>query len=120
MTESDTVVVIEDDPASRKTLSRVLRTGGFTPAAYASAEEFLAAPPPVAPLGMLLDVHLPALSGLELQSRLRQEGSPIPIIIITAYDDARAKAQAEAMGCVAYLQKPCEAARILTLLRELK
>ena len=120
MTVSDTVVVIEDDAGSRKTLSRVLRTGGFTPALYASAEEFLASPPPVEPLGMLLDLHLPLLSGLELQSRLRQEGSSIPIIIITAFDDARARARAESMGCVAYLQKPCEAEEILALLRTLK
>jgi FixJ family two-component response regulator len=119
MQETPVVVVVEDDPASRKTLSRVLRAGGFEPALYASAEDYLASPPPKTPLGMLLDIHLPTISGLELQSWLRSQGSVLPIIIITAFDDARAKARAEALGCVAYLHKPCEAQQILNLLRSL-
>jgi FixJ family two-component response regulator len=114
------VVVIEDDPATRKTLARVLRTGGYDAAIYGSAEEFLAAPPPSPPLGMLLDVHLGGMSGFELQGRLSREGSPIPVIIITAFDDTRARERAVALGCVAYLRKPCEAHTILGLLRDLE
>jgi len=113
------VVVIEDDPASQKTLTRVLRAGGFEAATYSSAEEFLSSPPSSSPIGMLLDLHLGGMSGLELQRRLKQEGSTIPVIIITAFDDDRAREQAERLGCVAYLRKPCEAQTILTLLRRL-
>jgi FixJ family two-component response regulator len=119
MSDAPVVVVVEDDPASRTTLGRVLRAGGFEPAVYESAEAYLASPPTVEPLGMLLDIHLPAISGLELQRWLRDRGSSIPIIIITAFDDARAQARAEALGCVAYLHKPCEAQQILNLLRSL-
>ncbi len=111
------VVVIEDDPASRKTLARVLRAGGYEPVLYESAEEFLSSPPPAAPIGLLLDVHLGGMSGLELQRRLRNEGSTLPVIIITAFDDARGREQAERLGCVAYLRKPCEAETILAALR---
>jgi FixJ family two-component response regulator len=98
------VVVIEDDPGSQKTLARVLRAGGYDAATYASAEEFLSSPPQSSPIGLLLDIHLGGMSGLDLQRRLREEGSPIPVIIITAFDDARSREQAERCGCVAYLR----------------
>jgi len=110
------VVVIEDDPASQKTLARVLRAGGYEAATYGSAEEFLSSPPHSTPIGLLLDVHLGGMSGLDLQRRLRNEGSTLPVIIITAFDDARGREQAERLGCVAYLRKPCAAETILSLL----
>ena len=113
------VVVIEDDLASQRTLARVLRVGGYDSATYASAEEFLSSPPLVAPIGLLLDVHLGGMSGLELQRRLKKEGSTLPVIVITAFDDARTREQAERLGCVAFLRKPCEAETILALLRRL-
>ena len=113
------VVVIEDDLASQKTLARVLRVAGYRAATYASAEEYLASPPQSSPIGLLLDVHLSGMSGLDLQRRLRDEGSTIPVIIITAFDDARSRAQAESLGCMAYLCKPCAAETILALLGRL-
>ena len=113
------VVVIEDDLASQKTLARVLRTGGYAAATYTSAEEFLSSPPHSPPIGLLLDVHLGGMSGLDLQRLLKEEGSVVPIILITAFDDPRGRQQAERLGCVAYLRKPCAAETILTLLRGL-
>jgi FixJ family two-component response regulator len=113
------VVVVEDDPASQKTLARVLRAGGYEAAIYGSAEEFLSSPPHASAIGLLLDVHLGGMSGLDLQRQLRNEGSTIPVIILTAFDDARSREQAERLGCVAYLRKPCEAETILALLRGL-
>jgi FixJ family two-component response regulator len=113
------VVVIEDDPGSQKTLARVLRTGGFAAAIYASAEEFVASPPQSDAIALLLDIHLGGMSGLDLQRWLRARGSTLPVIVITAYDDARSREQAERLGCVAFLRKPCEAEAILTLLRGL-
>jgi FixJ family two-component response regulator len=68
---------------------------------------------------MLLDVHLSGMTGLDLQRRLKDEGSTIPVIIITALDDVRSREQAEGLGCVAYLRKPCEAETILALLSRL-
>jgi FixJ family two-component response regulator len=113
------VVVIEDDLASQRTIARVLRAGGFESVIYGSAEDFLSSPPESRAIGMLLDVHLGGMSGLELQRKLRKEGSTLPVIILTAFDDARSREQAERLGCVAYLRKPCEASTILSLLRDL-
>jgi FixJ family two-component response regulator len=113
------VVVVEDDPATQKTLARVLRAGGYEAAIYASAEEYLSSPPRSSPIGLLLDVHLGGMSGLDLQRRLRTEGSTLPVIIITAFEDPRSRELAHRLGCVAFLRKPCEAETILTLLRGL-
>lgn len=113
------VAVVEDDPDTQNTLARVLRLGGYEAALYASGEEFLSFPPTSSPIGLLLDVDLSGMSGIELQRRLRNEGSTIPVIIITALDDLRSREQAERFGCVAYLRKPCEAETILALLRTL-
>jgi FixJ family two-component response regulator len=111
------VVVIEDDPASQRTLARVLRAGGYEPAVYTSAEDYLSSPRDAPPVGLLLDLHLGGMSGLDLQRRLRDDGSTIPVIIITGTDDVRSREQAERLGCAAYLRKPCEAETILALLR---
>ena len=113
------VVVIEDDPASQKTLARVLRAGGYEAAIYASAEQFLADPPQSSPIVLLLDVNLGGMSGLDLQRRLKDDGDLVPVIMITAFDDDRTRQQAQRDGCVAYLRKPCEAETILELLRSL-
>jgi FixJ family two-component response regulator len=113
------VVVIEDDVASQKTLARVLRAGGYDTATYDSAEDFLASPPLTSPIGLLLDVHLGGMSGLDLQRQLKEEGSTVPVIIISAFDDARGREQAERLGCLAYLRKPCAAETILELLKRI-
>jgi FixJ family two-component response regulator len=113
------VVVVEDDPSSRATLARVLHAGGYESAVYTSAEAFLASPPPLSPIVLLLDLHLSGMSGIDLQRRLREEGSTVPVIIITAGDDARSRQQAQQLGCAAYLRKPCDAQEILALLKPL-
>ena len=55
----------------------------------------------------------------ELQRHLRNGGSTLPVIVITAFDDARSRQRAERLGCVAYLRKPCEAGTILAAIRQL-
>jgi FixJ family two-component response regulator len=111
------VVVIEDDAGERLAIGRVLRAGGFASAPYASAEEFLASPPAEAPLCMLLDIHLTGMTGLELQDQLNARGSTVPIIMITASDDVRVQARAEASGCAAFLRKPFESRTLLDTVR---
>src|SRR5262245_16127688 len=111
------VVLIEDDAGERKALGRLLRAGGFEPAAYASAEEFLASPPMATPICLLLDIQLEGMSGLDLQDQLHAEGSAIPVIIITGSDDRRMCERAERSGCLALLRKPFEGRLLLNAIR---
>jgi FixJ family two-component response regulator len=114
------VVVVEDDLGSRTSLGRVLRLGGFEVAMYASAEEFLNSRPTSTPICLILDIQLGGQSGLDLQRGLKTEGSRVPFIVITAFDDDRVRKEAEALGCLAYVRKPCEGETILALLRTLR
>ena len=111
------VVLIEDDANERKALGRVLKAGGFLSALYASAEEYLASPPAELPVCLLLDVQLEGMSGLDLQERLIAQGTTIPVIVITASDDPRARARAEDAGCIAFLRKPFEGRLLLNVVR---
>ena len=111
------MVLIDDDPGERKALSRVLKAGGFVPAPYASAEEFLSSPPEQTPVCMLLDVHLEGMSGLDLQERLMSQGSNVPVVVITARDDRQTRERAQRSGCIAFLQKPFEGRTLLDVVR---
>ena len=116
-TSSPLVVLIDDDAGERKALGRLLRAGGFKPAPYASAEEFLASPPAQTPICLLLDIHLEGMSGLDLQEQLHSEGSTVPFIVITGSDDRRMRDRAEHSGCLAFLRKPFEGRLLLDALR---
>jgi FixJ family two-component response regulator len=113
------VAIVEDDPSSRKTLIRVLRAGGFVALEYESAEDYLAAPPDPLPIGLVLDMNLGGMSGLELQQRLRAIGSTVPVIVVTGIDNPRREAEARRLGCLSYLRKPCDAAAILAILQSI-
>ena len=78
------VVVVEDDDMLRAALGRLLRTSGFEPSLFDSAEAFLAAPLNRAPHCVIVDVHLTGISGLDLQDRLRRQRSEVPVIVTTA------------------------------------
>jgi FixJ family two-component response regulator len=119
MSSGPLVAVVEDDAGSRKTLGRVLRAGGFDAELYESAEEFLAARRDPATIGILLDLHLGGMSGLELQEQLNAVGSRLPVIVMTGIDDPQVERVARQLGCRAFLRKPCEAETILSLLRTL-
>jgi FixJ family two-component response regulator len=113
------VVVVEDDPASRRSLGRVLRAGGFDTVMFPSVEEFLSATLESTPIAMLLDLQFAGLSGVDLQRHLKAAGSQLAIIVLTANVDARVREEVERLGCLAYLSKPCNGHTILALLRSL-
>lgn len=92
--EPNSVAVIDGDASSRVAMSRLLRGTGFEPSAYDSAENFLADPGHTTFACLLLDLHLPGMSGLELQRQLRAAGNLTPLIFVTAQDDPAAREQA--------------------------
>ena len=110
------VAVIEDDDAARSALGRLLQVGGFEPALFDSAETFIAQPVDRHWLCLIIDVQLTGMSGLDLQGKLRSEGSAVPMIIITASRAEVIRERAEQRGCAAFLWKPFSGEIILSLL----
>jgi FixJ family two-component response regulator len=115
MTNSQFIVmIVDDDESMRKAVRRLIKSSGFAVETFASAEDFLASGRVDATACLVLDVQMPGLNGLELQSRLVAERYQIPIVFITAYNDENAREQALRAGAVGYLVKPFEEADLLT------
>jgi FixJ family two-component response regulator len=99
------VFVVDDDISVRESLELLIRTAGWQPEAFASAQEFLARPRATVPCCLVLDVTLPGLTGLELQQQLT-ERTEMPIIFITGHGDVPMSVQAMKAGAVEFLTKP--------------
>ena len=104
--ESATVFIVDDDEAVRASLKLLLKTLRLPALAYASAQEFLAAFDPQRPGCLVLDIRMPAMSGLELQQELNARGALLPIIFITGHGDVPMAVEAMQQGAMDFLQKP--------------
>ena|SRR5437763_868024 len=100
------VFVVDDDISVRESLELLIRYAGWRCETYASATEFLARPRNAVPSCLVLDVHLPDLSGLDLQQRLAPGRLDMPIIFITGYGDVPMTVKAMKAGAVEFLTKP--------------
>ena len=107
-----TVAIVEDDVAMRRSIERLLRASGYDTTSFASAEDFLESAIVDRAMGLVLDIHLGGMSGIELRRRLAAVNSPLPVVFITAYDDEVTRREAIAAGCVDYLRKPFDANRL--------
>ena len=112
-----TVFVVDDYAPGRRSISRLLRTAGFSVTAFASAEEFLAQYDPQTSGCLVLDLAMPAVSGLELQGILADRGSLLPIIFLTAYGDIPKSVQAMKLGASDFLTKPVNDEDLLAAVR---
>jgi len=103
----EAIVVVDDDDGTRQALERVLNAAGFRAETFPSAETLIQSDAADRAACLVVDVHLPGLSGFELRRELvRTGGSQPPVIFITGHDEPAARAQAEALGAAAYLSKP--------------
>lgn len=100
------VVLVEDDEGLRAALQRVLRAWGFETRAHASAEEALADPALDCPDCLVVDLNLPAMSGLDLIDRLRERGVTAPAVVISAQDEAKVRLETRRRGIEHFLPKP--------------
>ena len=101
-----TIYVVDDDPAVRKSLGRLLKAAGFRVEAFASAAAFLAQAPHARLGCIVLDVQMPDLTGIELQQALAGAGIALPIIFITGHGDVPTSVRAMKAGAVDFLAKP--------------
>ena len=104
--EEPMVFAIDDDASMREALSRLFRSVGMRAQIFASAQDFLMFKRPDAPACLVLDVRMPGLSGLDLQSELAAADLTIPIIFITGHGDIPMSVQAMKAGAVEFLTKP--------------
>jgi FixJ family two-component response regulator len=108
------VHVVDDDAAFRTAIDRRLKHAGYEVVVYGSAEHLLDRLPSDSVLGcILLDVRMPELSGPELQKRLRELGSTLPIIFVTGYADIRTTVQTIKAGAMDFLTKPVSSDELL-------
>ena len=100
------IAVVDDDRSVVKSLARTLRSAGYEVGAFGSAKEFLASLNASPPQCLVLDVHMPEMSGIELQDRLAAQKSCVPIILMTAHDTPQTRERAHRAGSFGLLLKP--------------
>lgn len=96
---AQTIFVVDDDESVRTSLVRLLKSAGFAAVAYASAEDFLERVPPQSGGCLLLDIHMPGMSGLQLRDLLASEMRPFSVVVITADEGP-------AVGAARVVRKP--------------
>jgi len=100
------VFVVDDDVSVRESLELLIRCEGWQPKTFASSQEFLDYPRVLVPNCLVLDVSLPGLNGLDLQSLVAGERTDMPIIFITGHGDVPMTVKAMKAGAVEFLTKP--------------
>jgi FixJ family two-component response regulator len=100
------VAIVDDDESVQSALKDLMESAGISARCFGSAEEFLGSDRRGEAACLVTDVRMPGMSGLELQAKLKAEGSRIPIIFITSHGDAGMKSRAMKAGAVEFLSKP--------------
>jgi FixJ family two-component response regulator len=112
------VAIVDDDPSVLRALHRVVEVAGYTVQPFASARECLDALARGRAACLILDIHLNGgMSGFELQERLAASGVGVPVIFITANDDARTRERTDKSGAAGYLSKPVDKHTLLEAIR---
>jgi len=104
--DTPTVFIVDDDDRMRAAMQRLLKTVGLHSEAFATPLDFLRRKLPDVPSCLVLDVRLPGMSGLEVQSKLNEAGIQIPIIFITSHGDIPMTVKAMKSGALEFLTKP--------------
>lgn len=112
MKEVPVIAIVDDDESVRRSLHRLVRSAGYAVETFASAEDFLAWLPRGQAACLVLDVNMRAMSGLQLQKRLA-----VPVVFITAHDDASTLELIEKSGAAGHLSKPFDDTAVLDAIR---
>lgn len=110
--QSGAVAIVDDDPAVLDSLKFLLEVSGHRVATYASAADFLQHRMP-RPACLILDQHMPHMTGLELAARLRTEGTDVPVLLITGSPSPAILSRAAQLGIEAVLEKPLDESNLL-------
>src|SRR5262245_23656169 len=110
------VAIVDDDELFRRSIERLVRSAGFRVATFGSAEEFLERGDLDGTACAVLDMKLPGMNGLDLQQRLITRPRPMPIVFVTAHDEAVMRANALRAGAIDFLKKPFDNSALLDAL----
>src|SRR5437016_12481025 len=108
------ISIVDDDESVRRSTERLLRSAGYQAQSFASGEALLNSDKLGEIECLILDVRMPGIDGLEIQRRLQEEDSSIPIIFITAHYDNLLRQRAMAAGAMDVFRKPFDADSFLT------
>ena len=114
-----TIAIVEDDASYRRALERLLRASGFEAYTFASAEEFLGSAAPESHACLILDIHLPGMSGFDLLDLLTASSKLRQAILITGQDQESLRARASRIPDSVYLRKPLVGTVLLDAVRSL-
>jgi FixJ family two-component response regulator len=114
---SQLIAIIDDEEAMQDSLRDLMEAAGLVARCFGTAEEFLESDLHRKAACLIVDIRMPKMSGLQLQARLKEEGSKVPIIFITAHGDARARIQAMRQGAVEFFAKPFDHQLLLRRIR---
>jgi FixJ family two-component response regulator len=117
LTNAPVIAIVDDDPSVRRALHRLVRSAGYTVQTFASAHEFLHSMPGPRAACLILDIHLNGMSGFDLQAHLVADGVSIPVIFISAHDDAPTRERIERSGAAGHLWKPVDERLLLGAIR---
>ena len=117
MLNASLVSIVEDDHFFRESMRRLMRSLGYRAEAFPTAADFLASHRLVETACLIADVHMPAMTGLQLHRHLIEAGHAIPTILVTAYADDDVRARALKDGVVCYLRKPVDQEHLVRCLR---
>ena len=107
------ISIIDDDASVRQATARLVRSLGYRAEVYASAEEYLQSGHIRDSSCLITDLHMPGMSGADLQDRLTAQGYRIPIVFMTAYFEDRTRARVMEAGAYGFLRKPFDDASLI-------
>jgi CheY-like chemotaxis protein len=114
------ILIVDDDLSVRTSLMRLLRSAGYQARAFANAQECIDDVDPAAPpvQCVILDLHMPGMSGLNLQDLINRRHPAVPVIVLSATDDDELRARAQTAGAAKVLRKPCDPKILLAAIAE--
>jgi FixJ family two-component response regulator len=112
------VAIVDDEEPVRKALDRLLRASGMVAHSFPSGQTFLDSIVTTRPDCLILDLHMPGLTGLQVLEKLRSCRPPLPTIVISGHDEPENQVRCLAVGASAYLRKPIDDQMLLHTIDE--
>ena len=114
------VAIVDDEESIRRALGRLIRSAGYEGQLFAYGTDFLASMPIPGLRCVVLDMHMPGMSGLEVQIEMAKSWPHLPIIFITGHEDPEAQRRVLATRPLAFLHKPIDSSYLLGAIGSLK